>query len=352
MYSLPARTVNLILQHISPFTDPLPPHLISTPLRQRHHFLQISPSSPVEYLCWPPATQHAYTSDPESIFAHVQVSSGAEGLRMLFHWDDIHGWQYHDLRLMPFPSSSLSTPQESLASSSACGAGPPRHLSLDLVAEVDRMSNGSDDSYWDAYGAVGHDPSPPGSESQPDVAEGEDAYWAQYASVQGCYFRSNTACKNSQLDSSAFLGSADSTLPSPLRTNCKLRDVNCHESAFQFSPQDDPIIDVPVDTIHLRSLAPRLGPPSPDMLAHLLSTISPREDVYTSVTDDPYSSRSPSAYSTDPSPEQTIADSELVTPPFSNGYLDAVVSPDTVEVNGVSLSKRPHPRGRKEGRAG
>lgn len=374
MHPLAAHTVSVVLQHISPLTDPLPPHLISTPLRQRHHFLRISPSSPVEYLCWPSpdntktiglldrlpllsdqaSYSTRYTSDPESIFAHAQVLSGADGLRMLFHWDDIHGWRYHDLRLMPFPSSSFSTPQESLASNSACGAGPPRPLSLDLIAEADRISSDGDDSYWDAYGATGHDltsHSPSRSDSQSDVAEGEDAYWAQYASVQGCYFRFNASCKNFQLNSSPFLGSADSTLPSPLRTNRKL-PVNCHESAFPPSAQDDLIIDVPVDTIHSRPLAPRLGPPSPDMLAHLLTTISPRKDVHASIIDDPHSSQSPSAYSTDPSPEQTIADSELVTPPLPNGYLDGVVSPDVVEINKVPLSKcRPHPLGEAEDKA-
>lgn len=107
---------------------------------------------------------------------------------MLFLWDDIHGWKYHDLRLMPFPSPSFSTPQESLANDSACGASPPRLPSHDLVAEADHISSGSDDSYWDAYGAAGHDLISPLSlqdESKLDAARGEDAYWAQYASVQG-----------------------------------------------------------------------------------------------------------------------------------------------------------------------
>lgn len=67
--------------------------------------------------------------------------------------------------------------------------------------------------------------------------------------------------------------------------------------------------------------------------------------------DDPL--RSPSAYSIDVSPEQTITDSELVTPPLPNGYLEAsVVSPDVVEVNEVPLSKcRPRPFGEAEDKA-
>lgn len=79
------------------------------------------------------------------------------------------------------------------------------------------------------------------------------------------------------------------------------------------------------------------------MLTHLLSTISPRKDIHS--PDDPYPLQSPSRSGIDPSLEQTAADSELVTPPLPDGYLDAtVVSPVVVKVNGVPLSKcRPHP---------
>ena len=212
MHPLPTHTVDLVLHLISPLSDPLPPHLISTPLRQRHHFLQISPSSPVEYLCWPspdnaktidlldrlpPLSDHAsfstrYTSDPESTVAHVQISSDAHGLRMLFHWDETDGWKYHDLRLMPFPNPSYSTPHESLqvGSNSACNAADPsRHSS----PEVDHINSADDDAYWDAYGAVGYDlTSSVLPQSGTDAVKGEDAYWAQYASVQGCYFRTNS----------------------------------------------------------------------------------------------------------------------------------------------------------------
>ncbi|KAF8560377.1 hypothetical protein OG21DRAFT_1480196 [Imleria badia] len=355
MLPLPTHTVGLVLQYISPLSDPLPPHLISTPLQQRHHFLQISTASPVEYLCWPspdnakvvdlldrlpPLSDHAsfptrYTSDSESTFAHVQISSDAQGLRMLFHWDNIHGWRFHDLCLMPFPSSSYSTPQKPLAT----GVSPSRLSSL----EADPINSGDDDSYWDAYGAAGHDltsPLPP--QSGTDVIEGEDAYWAQYASVQGYYFHPNASCI-SQPNSSSPLGSADSTVPSPLPTHRKPRQpVNStdDESPFQFPLRNDPIIDIPVDAIHSRPLASRLAPPSPNMLAHLLSMISPRKETSPSVLDDPDSLQSPSVYITDPSPEQTTADSELVTPPLPNGYLDAsIVSPVAFKLNGVPSSK-------------
>lgn len=356
MFPLPAHTVRLVLQYISPLTDPLPPHLVSTPLRQRHHFLQISPSSPVDYLCWPspdnpkifdlldrlpPLSDQTsyptcYTSDPESTFAHVQISSSPEGLRMLFHWDDTHAWRYHDLRLMPFPSSSFSTPQESLATN----AHLP-HSSPDLVAGADQINGDDGDSYWDSYGAVGHDltsPFLPQNGSKADVV-GEDAYWAQYASVQGHYLHPNPFRNISQSDSLFSPGSADSTVPSPLPTNRKLRPASCSddESVSPFPPQNDPIIDIPVDAIHSR---PRLGSPSPDMLAHLLSTISPRKDNNSPALDDPDPLQSPSAYSTDHSPEQTTADSELITPPLPDDYQDtAVVFPVADKVNGAPFSK-------------
>lgn len=254
---------------------------------------------------------------------------------MLFHWDTTQAWKYHDLRLMPFPSSSSPTLQESR--NSASRAGPPLHSSLDLVPEADQIDSNSDDSYWDSYGAAGHDlPSPSRNASMPDPV-GEDAYWAQYASVQGCYFLGPSCNTNSPTS----VGSADSTVPSPLPVNRKLRPVysnDDNESVFPLPPQSEPIIDVPVDAIHSR-LQP--GPPPPNMLANLLSTISPRKDIHFG---DPYSSQSPSAPSTDPSPEQTTADSELLTPPFPDEYLDvAVVSPVAVEVNGVPSKRHPCP---------
>ncbi|KAG9314381.1 hypothetical protein JVU11DRAFT_5178 [Chiua virens] len=316
MYPLPAHTVQLILQYISPLSDPFPPHLISTPLRQRHYFLQLSPSSAVEYLGWPspqsakiidlfdrlpPLLDQAsyptcYTSDPESTFAHVQISSNLEGLRMLFHWDDIRGWTYHDLQLMPFPPSSFSTPQESLASISACGQDPTQPPPINLADQVD---DDGDDSYWDAYGTAGDDlpsPLPPQSASKSDTVEGEDAYWAQYASVQG---------------------TADSTIPSPLPISRKLQPVgsNDQESVFQFRNQKDPIIDVPVNVLHSRPIASGLGPPSPICLC----IFSARTDL---------------------SSEQTTADSELVTPPLTTGYLDAsIISPIAIKIDDAPLSK-------------
>jgi hypothetical protein len=211
MLPIQPHTVKLVIQYISPqITEALPPHLISTPLRQRHHYLQISPDNVIEYLCWPSPNNariielldHSvagsdedqtdsypthYTSDAESTFAHVQIFSKEEGLRMLFQWDEADGWKYHDLQLMPFPASSFPTLQEAVFSNSAPEAelDRPSHI----VAGVDHDNNIDDDPYWDAYGAVGDglsSPLPPRSATASESIEGEDAYWAQYAAVQGC----------------------------------------------------------------------------------------------------------------------------------------------------------------------
>ena len=347
MYPLPAHTVGLVLQYISPLTDPLPPHLLSTPLRQRHHFLQISTTSPLDYLCWPspdnlriidlldhlsllsdhPSYLTRYTSDPDSTFAHAQVSLDAQGLRLVFHWDN-NTWKYHNLCSMPFPSPSFLTPEESFSS-----VAMPGHLC------PDQLNSDNDDSYWASYGeAVDDLTSSSPSQNVPDIV-GEDAYWAQYASVQGYLLHSNSSRIISQSNLLIKLGSADSTVPSPLPAHRKLRPViNSNDTeCVSFSPQDEPIVDVPVDAIHSR---PPLGPSSPSTLAHLLSSILPRNDVCSLAPDDPHSSQSPSAGSTDPSPE-TLADSELVTHPLMpDEYTDAgIVSPVAVKANGIPPSK-------------
>ncbi|KAF8843943.1 hypothetical protein BDN67DRAFT_944151 [Paxillus ammoniavirescens] len=349
MLPIQPHTVKLVIQYISPqITEALPPHLISTPLRQRHHYLQISPDNVVEYLCWPSPNNariielldHSiagsdedqtdsyptrYTSDAESTFAHVQIFSKEEGLRMLFQWDEADGWKYHDLQLMPFPASSFLTLQEAVFSNSAPEAelDRPSHI----VAGVDHDNNIDDDPYWDAYGAVGDglsSPLPPRSATASESIEGEDAYWAQYAAVQG---------------------SADSTIPSPLPNNRKLRPATSdeHEAGFPFPSQSNPIT-IPVDAIHSRPTVSKLGPPSPNTLAHLLSIISPRSDVYPPVSDEPHSTEPSSAFSPEiSSPGMTVADSVLSTPPSSNEDQVAMfVSPVAVKLNGVPLSNARH----------
>ncbi|KAF9229316.1 hypothetical protein BS17DRAFT_722937 [Gyrodon lividus] len=349
MFPIQPHTVKLVIQYISPpsqITEALPPHLISTSLRQRHHYLQVSPANVIEYLCWPSPNNARtielldccinvsdddqtgsyptrYTSDAESTFAHVQIFSKEEGLCMLFQWDDIDGWQYHDLRLMPFPALSSLTLQEAVSSNSIPEAELERPPLSYFVAGADHDNNIDDNSYWDAYSTAGDglsSPLPPRSASASDSIEGEDAYWAQYATVQG---------------------SADSTIPSPLPNNNKLQPANSdyHEAGFPLPSQSNPII-IPVDAIHSLRPISKSSPPSPNTLAHLLSIISPRSDVYPPVSDEPHSAEPPSVFSSEgPSPDMTVADSDLPTPSSPNGdQVAMVVSPVAVKLNGVPLS--------------
>ena len=132
--------VQLILQYIAPpseLENPVPSHLLSRPLYQRHVFLEIEPSNAASYLCWKESVREkvirlleslpqkpadytsqsiatAYTADEENTFAHVHIlATGSDGLRLVFDWDSADAsWKYHDAGLMPFPEGAYQTLQE------------------------------------------------------------------------------------------------------------------------------------------------------------------------------------------------------------------------------------------------
>ncbi|KAH7931002.1 hypothetical protein BV22DRAFT_1053633 [Leucogyrophana mollusca] len=335
MIPLPAHTVNIVLQYISPpsqLAQPLPPHLVSKPLLQRHHYLQIFPSVPQEYLCWPaphsaraiellescngqPVDDQAdayptrYTFDGEYVYAHVHISSDREGVRMLFQWDEADGWKYHDLQLMPFPVPSYSSIEEVTAPPSIRSEYSEGARTFELEDARGGSDESDDDAYWNAYDAPGdeYSPLPPHSAKKSAHEGAEDAYWAQYASVQG---------------------SGDSTLPSPLPNARKLQPA---ANPARLAPQDEPI-PISLSAIHSRSLTSKLDPPSPNTLTHLLNFISPRRDVYSPSLDEPAS-----AFTSDtPSPFSTVDNSDLVTPLSADGgQIAQVVSPVAVKLNGV-----------------
>jgi hypothetical protein len=202
-------TVNLILQYISPpsqLARPIPPHLLSRPLLQRHALLQISPQDPSSYLSWPSsesdlAIQHleslqmpldeqapdflvGYTVDPENAYAHVHVKpTGDNGLRLVFEWDGEDSWKYHDSTLMPFPPGTrpfLDDPATRAASDSI----PNPSFGGERQVKGATGDGDDDDDYWNSYGAE-YDIKllPSTSKGEGDVSE--DAYWARYAAVQG-----------------------------------------------------------------------------------------------------------------------------------------------------------------------
>lgn len=191
--ALSAATVLITLDWITPpsLLSPLPPHLLSSALRQRHHFLRISPDNPSEYLTWPSGgtTQHTvierlealpkptehlscnvrYSADDESAFAHVEISSDiSPGLRLIFQWDP-DGWKYHNIALMPFPPNTFESLLEA--------------MSIKSVPQSPTIVLDDDDSYWNAYSRDGDHEGPIKSAAPEPLSE--DAYWARYTSVQG-----------------------------------------------------------------------------------------------------------------------------------------------------------------------
>lgn len=245
--ALEPYTVTLLLQYIAPpsqLTEPLPPHLISQSLAQRHHFLSISPENALEYIAWsgihthdadgfsvvdaleelptpiedhpPVLTSVRYTADDEHLYGHATVVAKKHSVRLLFQWDPTaKAWKYHDARTTPLASTDrpFDSPTDALRVAQAALAQPSQ---LDYLAEASDYSRGhpeygyqdddddgaGDYDYWNSYGGGGDVDDEPGRpslrsrrhSSKSLNAKGEDAYWAQYGSVHG---------------------TADSTIPSP-----------------------------------------------------------------------------------------------------------------------------------------
>lgn len=230
-----AHSINLTLQFLTLSqreAEPLPPHLISNPLGQRHHFLQLSPDDPSSYLSWPSEsdtgiigtllqsyippvddTQYSnypvqYTSDTETTCAHVHVllprtpgqknsvpavtaehdnslfdgqlgSFADPALRLVFLWDHQDGsWKYHDAGLMPFPPHSYSSLVDALSSTST-NTNTMSRLHEDFLDDPslvpDHDEGEDEDAYWNAYGQRNHD----GEE------EDENERWPQQAPKPG-----------------------------------------------------------------------------------------------------------------------------------------------------------------------
>ncbi|RPD82575.1 hypothetical protein L226DRAFT_549286 [Lentinus tigrinus ALCF2SS1-7] len=307
--SLSPNVVHVLLQYIAPpsqLTHAIPPHLLSKPLLQRHHFLHLSPEHPDEYLCWPSSPEKKahviellesrprpidddqptlfpvqYSFDGEDFYAHVDLSGGThDGPRVLLQWDDDGGdWRYHNTDLMPFPPGCRADLEDVLVPPAA-----PNPVSVHSIAtpsyprsfDVDGLQDDSDDDdYWNAYGATDigdshYGEGAPGA-AKDAAASSEDAYWAQYASVQG---------------------TADSTIPSPIPQARRkpLPSVRSESEKAEESPVPLPVpVRVPSEDTYAEplpippSIMPRprsnsrWDPASPTQLAQLLSTITPRE---------------------------------------------------------------------------
>ncbi|KAH8120368.1 hypothetical protein DFH11DRAFT_1539519 [Phellopilus nigrolimitatus] len=262
--ALPPHAVTLLLSYLSPLDQPLPPHLLSAPLRQRHHFLGLgadldTPQDAAAYLSWPapsgvqtdalsiadllgalPSAENfdplvaypiKYSYDGEAVYAHAQVpvhdfgDRNSEGTRR--DRDERGRLEISRCQANAFPRGHSRLAQAALdptASSSSHTAtvseNAPHTHSVHFASSVLKSNSyqaesgpdSDDDAYWNLYGRSSSDddedesfnPRHAASASGgTDDEKAEDAYWAQYASVHG---------------------TADSTRPSPLLQKHKLHD--------------------------------------------------------------------------------------------------------------------------------
>jgi len=315
---LSSSVVATILNYICPLNAPLPPHLLSKPLLQRHHFMHLTPDNPLHYLAWPPhdedlldhldISEHAssfsvrYSADNQHIIAHARVtpqSSHHPGIRLVFLWDaEQSSWQYHNLAPMPFPKDSHSALCDAIAiHQSSCDFLPD---SLNVVVD----GNDNDDSYWNSYSQTSDGP-PPALDSKP--VNSEDAYWAQYATVQGM---SPVLIISHSIIFSA--GSGDSTFPSPLpnKQTFVQRDVGTDRRV---------IVDCNELQQNVAELYNPLNPPSPNSLSRRLALVSSRPDS-------PSLDDSPSSDSDTPSRHAPSTGVEVTPNPSASKPLQTVTA--------------------------
>jgi len=297
-----------VLYYICPPSalQPLPNHLLSVPLLQRHHFLAISTQDPLAYLTWPGDSDSdservlalledirpedwppdglnvhiRYATDPDAVYAHVRFDSIPafhsdiqSSVRLIFLWDQpSNSWKYHNCALGDFPKrtySNLSHPMALFPDNFL-----PEHTQSLSIDNPD-----DDDVYWNAYEA-----SEQSLQSIPvkpvPRADTEDAYWAQYASVQGqCAPESSPDLHTNQIH---LLGSADSTMPSPRSHNRRLQLAEGDQRIFVPSSKLNP--DLPQFDLYNP-----LAPPSPSSLSRRLALLPIRPDPPLQDEDDPSS---------------------------------------------------------------
>jgi len=330
-----------VLYYICPPSalQPLPSHLLSVPLLQRHHFLAISTHDPAAYLTWPGNSNSEsvlalledirpedwppggldvdirYGADPDAVYAHVRLNSipafhpdTQSSVRLIFLWDQSsNSWKYHNCAFGDFPQHTHSDLSHAMA------LFPddflPEHtqsLSIDSPDGED-----DDEVYWNAYEASEQSLQSIPAKPVPR-ADSEDAYWAQYASVQGqCAPESPPDLHTNQIHPS---GSADSTIPSPRPHNCRLQSAEGDQRIFVPSSKLNP--DLPQ-----LDLYNPLAPPSPSSLLRRLASLPTRPDSPPLQDED------------DPS-----SDSAFVTSPSHHADLIGAEEPSTVLLRPVVQS--------------
>jgi len=204
----------LALHLFPPTATVIPKELLSTPLSQRHHFLNISPEDPVDYLCWPSVDSSSvieniatidrehlsfdklvqeavYSADSESTLVWVPIHSSNSHLQLILLHDPEDPsipWKYHDLQLLSLPQNSYTNLEAAIQS-----------IHPQPLTAMDTLYPESAEAFWEGYASSGT-ASPVVSDRQttaePDFTEekAERDYWSRYSDVQG---------------------TADSTIPSP-----------------------------------------------------------------------------------------------------------------------------------------
>ena len=236
---LPAHAVTLLLSYLSPLDRPLPPHLLSTPLRQRHIFLGFghdldSADDAATYLSWPvksvsddsvEASQRAladliaalpspenfdplsvyptkYTYDGEAIYAHACVpvqsfsrslssSEDSRGLRLVFRWEagedeggvighggNADDWKYHDTKPMPFPPDAQESPETALNPSIVTVT--PTHVHTNGTSAAASLVPSGSVSHPSASVSPGFTPNQYHAEVSYESDSDDDAYWNSY----------------------------------------------------------------------------------------------------------------------------------------------------------------------------
>jgi hypothetical protein len=185
---------------------------------------------------------------------------------------------------MPFPPRSRESLQEVLADAAAKSPQVDKPLSI----RTSEAGEKGDDEYWNAYDAQEDDDNYPEHEVQPLTEEsGEDAYWAQYASIQGPHSLLYPP-QSSYIDIS--LGSGDSTVPSPLHDRRQLhlpphlRDQRPSTPPTPDYDQNQRPLPIPNPHFMIYKKHDRLEPPSADALAERLGSISPRQSQPSSLS--------------------------------------------------------------------
>lgn len=209
---IPPHLVHTVFQYILPPSLPLPPHLLSNSLTERHHFLSISSTDSASYLCWPssdvasviealergipdtvasePEHDVRYTSpDEETVLAHVRPDTQSP-LQIVFAWDaESATWRYHDARMLPFPEASRPLLDSVLTDEPKAGSGLEwPSLIIEPPSPILQSASSASDNYWAGYESSG---SSPDSSALPSMAPTEEddkaeaAYWASYGAVHG-----------------------------------------------------------------------------------------------------------------------------------------------------------------------